>query len=82
MISIIIPTYNSSTSLRKTLSSIFKQTYKDFEIIITPLSETHADLEAFAELGVDRLVLHLGSQRPERLEKRLAELRLRVHESA
>ena len=55
---------------------------KDFEIIITPLSETQADLEAFAELGVDRLVLHLGSQRPERLEKRLAELRLRVHESA
>ena len=46
----------------------------DFEIIITPLEETPAEMEAFAALGVDRLVLHMGSQRPERLEPRLEAL--------
>ena len=47
---------------------------KDFEVIITPSQESPEILDAFAHLGVDRLVLHMGSQRPDRLEKRLAEL--------
>jgi probable F420-dependent oxidoreductase len=46
----------------------------DFEIIVTPSRESDADFEAFAEMGVDRLVLHLGSQKPERLEPRLDDL--------
>jgi probable F420-dependent oxidoreductase len=46
----------------------------DFEIIITPMRETPEEIAAFAELGVDRLVLHMGSQRRERLEPRLEEL--------
>lgn len=33
-ISIIIPTYNSASTLRKVLESIFQQTYQNFEIII------------------------------------------------
>ena len=33
-ISIIIPTYNSSTSILKTLNSVINQDYKDYEIII------------------------------------------------
>ncbi len=33
-ISIIIPTYNSASTLRRALKSIFQQTYKNFEIII------------------------------------------------
>ena len=33
-ISIIIPTYNSASTLRKTLLSIFQQTYKNYEVII------------------------------------------------
>ena len=31
-------------------------------------------LEAYAALGVDRLVMMLGSQRPEKIAPRLAEL--------
>ncbi len=46
----------------------------DFEIVITPLEESPAEMEAFAGLGVDRLVLHMGSQRRERLEPRLETL--------
>jgi len=46
----------------------------EFEIIITPSTETAEDLDAFAEMGVHRLVLHMGSQRPERLDKRLDQL--------
>ncbi len=53
-----------------------------FEIIVTPLNESPEDLDAFAEQGVDRLVLHLGSQRPERLEKRMAELETAVRQVA
>jgi glycosyltransferase involved in cell wall biosynthesis len=33
-ISIIIPTYNSSNSILKTLHSVTNQDYKDYEIII------------------------------------------------
>ena len=33
-VSIIIPTYNSAYTLRKTLKSIFDQTYQKFEVII------------------------------------------------
>ena len=45
-----------------------------FEIIITPARESDADFEAFAQMGVDRLVLHMGSQAPARLEARLSDL--------
>ena len=45
-----------------------------FEIIITPSREADEDLQAYAEMGVDRLVLHMGSQAPERLDARLTHL--------
>ncbi len=45
-----------------------------FEIVITPLQETPEEIDAFASMGVDRLVLHMGSQRAERLEPRLLEM--------
>lgn len=47
---------------------------EDFEIVITPLSATPEDVETYAELGVDRLVVQLGSQKPERIDQRIAEL--------
>jgi len=31
-------------------------------------------VEQYAELGVDRLVLHLGNQKPERITQRLSEV--------
>jgi len=45
-----------------------------FEVIVTPSSASDDDIRAFRDLGVDRLVLHLGSQRPEKGEQRLPEL--------
>ena len=48
---------------------------KSFEIVITPPMNAGAEtLEAYAALGVDRLVMMLGSQRPEKIAPRLAEL--------
>ena len=31
-------------------------------------------MQGYAELGVDRLVVNLGSQRPERVDQRMAEI--------
>ena len=45
-----------------------------FEIVITPISTTAEDLEGFRALGVDRLVVQLGSQKPDRVDRRLDEL--------
>ena len=45
-----------------------------FEIVITPISATPEDVAAYAELGVDRLVVQLGSQKPERVVQRIGEL--------
>ena len=33
-VSIILPNYNSSTTIKKTISSIVNQTYKNWELII------------------------------------------------
>ena len=47
----------------------------DFQIIITPPVAMPIEAMAeYAELGVHRLVVNLGSQRPERVEPRLAEI--------
>jgi probable F420-dependent oxidoreductase len=47
----------------------------DFEIIITPpVSMTIDAMQQYAELGVDRLVVNLGSQRPEQVDSRMAEI--------
>jgi len=45
-----------------------------FEIVVTPQQATPDALQAFADLGVGRLVVQLGSQKPEALERRLPEL--------
>jgi probable F420-dependent oxidoreductase len=45
-----------------------------FEIVITPLQVTPDTLGAYADLGVDRLVVQLGSQKPDALARRLPEL--------
>jgi hypothetical protein len=48
---------------------------KRFEIIITPPTSMSIDaMQEYAEVGVDRLVVNLGSQRPERVDARLAEI--------
>jgi probable F420-dependent oxidoreductase len=47
----------------------------DFQIIITPpISMTIDAMQEYAELGVDRLVVNLGSQRPERVDDRMTDI--------
>jgi probable F420-dependent oxidoreductase len=50
------------------------RTRDGFEIVITPQQATPETLKAYADLGVDRLVVQLGSQKPEAIERRLPEL--------
>jgi probable F420-dependent oxidoreductase len=45
-----------------------------FEIVVTPVSTTAEDVDAYRAMGVDRLVCQLGSQKPERVSQRLDEL--------
>ncbi|MDA1074535.1 MAG: LLM class F420-dependent oxidoreductase [Proteobacteria bacterium] len=50
------------------------RTRKDCEIVITPNAVDADTIKEFADLGVDRLVLQLGSQRADRIDRRLGEL--------
>jgi len=55
----------------------------DFEIIITPPMSMSVDaMQEYAELGVDRLVVNLGSQRPERVDQRMPEIEKLVKRAA
>ena len=46
-----------------------------FEIIMTPPATMPMDaMQEYAEVGVDRLVVNLGSQRPDRVNARMAEI--------
>ncbi len=46
-----------------------------FRFVITPPYQVTPDMvKAYAELGVDELVIHLGSQKPDRVTSRLREL--------
>ena len=56
---------------------------KDFEIIITPPVSMPVDaMQGYAELGVHRLVVNLGSQRAERIDRRMAEIETLVKQAA
>jgi probable F420-dependent oxidoreductase len=46
----------------------------DFRIVVTPQQASPDTIQAYADLGVERLVVQLGSQKPEALERRLPEL--------
>ena len=46
-----------------------------FELVITPTFNVTEDMiKAYEDLGVDRLIIHLGSQRAERVDRRLLEM--------
>jgi probable F420-dependent oxidoreductase len=52
-----------------------KKRDKSYQIIITPPMPTTADsVGAYKELGVDRLIVNLGGQRPEQVDKRMPEI--------
>ena len=47
----------------------------EFQIIVTPPVAIPMDaMQEYAAVGVDRLVVNLGSQRPERVDQRMAEI--------
>ena len=50
------------------------RTRDGFEVVITPNDADADTIRAFTDLGVDRLVLHLGSQRPDKISARLGQL--------
>ena len=58
------------------------RTRDGFEIVITPNTADADTIREFADLGVDRLVLHLGSQKPEKVDRRLGELETLVSAAA
>jgi probable F420-dependent oxidoreductase len=47
----------------------------NFELVITPPYQVTADMvKGYQDIGVDRLIVHLGSQKPDRVKARLAEM--------
>jgi probable F420-dependent oxidoreductase len=60
-----------------------KKRGKDFQIVITPpMSMKVDDMQAYADLGVDRLVVNLGGQKPEQVDRRLPEIASLVKKAA
>ena len=60
-----------------------RQRPKGIEIIITPpMSMPLESMPDYAALGVDRLVVNLGSQRPERVDQRMTEIEKLVRMAA
>ncbi len=59
------------------------RTREGFELVITPPYEVTTDMvHAYEALGVDRLIVHLGSQKAERIDSRLKTLERLVEAAA
>lgn len=69
LVSIIIPTKNSSLYLRRCLDSLTTQTYKAIEIIVSDNGSTDETCEIAAAYGA--VVLHSGSERSKQLNAAL-----------
>lgn len=54
-----------------------------FQLVITPPYQITADMvKAYEDLGVDQLIIHLGSQKAERISARLVELEALIEAAA
>ncbi len=53
--SIIVPTYNRAAFIRKTVDSVLRQTYRDFEIIIVDDGSTDDTANVVREMNDDRV---------------------------
>ena len=70
------------TRLDASFASAGRKRGADFEIIMTPPTAMSIDaMQAYADIGVNRLVVNLGSQQPDRVAHRLAELETLVKRS-
>lgn len=57
MISIVIPLYNKAALVRRTLDSVFAQTYQDFEIVIVDDGSTDGSAHVVASIADARIRL-------------------------
>jgi hypothetical protein len=56
---------------------------KDFQIIVTPPMSMAMDaMQGYAEVGVDRVIVNLGGQKPEQVDKRLTEIASQAKKAA
>jgi len=63
------------SSLDAALTKAGRRRGEAFEIIITPPASMPVEaMQEYAEVGVDRLLVNLGSQRPEQVDRRIAEI--------
>jgi len=69
---------SGTTEVCKSLDEALTQqgrSREGFELIITPTFNVTKDMvKAYEDLGVDRLIIHLGSQKPERVDQRMREI--------
>ena len=69
--------------LDETLEKAGRKRGKEFEIIVTPpLSMPMDQMQQYAECGVDRLLMLLGSQRPDHVHSRMGEIEKLVRSTA
>ena len=63
---------------RASIDDAFKEAGREkdnFRLVITPPYRiTTDDVKHYRDLGVDELVLHLGNQKPERIDQRFNEI--------
>ncbi len=63
LISVIIPVYNSTTTIQTTLHSVFQQTFREFELIIVDDGSTDQTLEIVRQYQDNRLQVMACSHR-------------------
>ena len=56
LVSVIIPTFNRLNKLIKTIDSVQKQTYKNYEIIVVDNSSVDGTVEYLNKLNDDKIV--------------------------
>jgi len=64
LFSIIIPTYNREHLVRRTLESVFAQSFTDFEVIVVDDGSTDATLDVVATFGDRVKILKQANQGP------------------
>ncbi|WP_304323133.1 glycosyltransferase family 2 protein [Phocaeicola plebeius] len=52
MISVVIPLYNKETSIKRTITSVLNQTYKDFELVVVNDGSTDNSLSIVTEMAM------------------------------
>lgn len=62
-ISIIVPTYNSASTLKRTLDSIVSQTYKNLQILVIDDGSTDDTIPLITQSFIDKIELHTIAHR-------------------